>query len=214
MVGSGQGKSLEVLPLAIPDVKVVVPRRFADSRGFFAEIFSRRALSAAGIDFAAVQDNQSFSRDKGTVRGLHFQLRPFAQAKLFRVARGSILDVAVDIRRGSPNYGRHVSTVLQADRPEQIYVPIGFAHGFCTLEPNTEVFYKVDVYHSVEHERGIRWNDSELGIKWPVSAAEAILSAKDEKLPFFRDMDSALALQETSNRFDDLVQPGISRRKR
>lgn len=209
MVGLGQGKSLEVLPLAIPDVKVVVPRRFADSRGFFAEAFSKRTLATAGIDFDGVQDNQSLSAEKGTLRGLHFQLRPFAQAKLIRVVRGSIFDVAVDIRAGSPTFRKHVSFVLRADSAEQLYVPAGFAHGFCTLEPNSEVFYKVDAYYSAAHDRGIIWNDPDLAIAWPVSLAEVRFSDKDQKLPRLKDIEPAFSsANETPGR------AGISERAR
>ena len=187
----GVSKNLEVLPLPIAEVKLIVPRRHGDSRGFFAEVFSKRDLAAAGINFDGVQDNQSFSRDKGTVRGLHFQLRPFAQAKLIRVVHGSILDVAMDIRAGSPTYAKHVSIVLRADSAEQLYVPPGFAHGFCTLEPATEVLYKVDDYYSATHDRGIIWNDPDLAIAWPVSPTEVRLSDKDQKLPRLKDIEPA-----------------------
>lgn len=209
MIASGESKNLEVLPLAIPEVKLIVPRRHTDARGFFAEVFSRRSLAAAGIDFDGVQDNQSFSRDKGTVRGLHFQLRPFAQAKLIRVARGSILDVAVDIRAGSPTFRKHVSFVLRADSAEQLYVPAGFAHGFCTLEPDTEVLYKVDAYYSAAHDRGIIWNDPDLAIAWPVSSAEVQLSDKDQKLPRLKDIEPMFSYANQTP-----GQAGISERSR
>ena len=192
--------NLEVSPLAIPEVRLIVPRRHADARGFFAEVFSARALAAAGIAFDGVQDNQSLSHRTGTVRGLHFQVPPLAQAKLVRVARGAIFDVAVDLRRGSPSYGRHVSAVLRADSAEQLLVPVGFAHGYCTLEPETEVLYKVDAYYSAAQDRGILWNDPDLAIEWPVAAAGAILSPKDEKLPRFKELEAAFVYEDTAPR--------------
>ena len=172
-----------VEPLAIPDVKRLVPKVFRDERGFFSETYSKRSLDAAGISVTFVQDNHSLSRPKGVVRGLHFQKPPHAQAKLVRVSRGAIFDVAVDIRQGSPTYGRHVSTVLSAANWAQLWVPIGFAHGFCTIEPETEVIYKTSDYYAPECDSGLRWNDPALAIPWPVSAADAILSEKDQLLP-------------------------------
>ena len=159
MVASSGSDRLQVLPLSIPDVKSIVAPRHADSRGFISETFNRRDLIAAGIEFDGVQDNQSFSHRKSTVRGLHFQIPPFAQTKLVRVTRGSIFDVAVDLRRGSPSYGRHVSLELSAKDGGQMLIPAGFAHGFCTLEPDTEVHYKMDRYRSAQHE-GIRHTQS------------------------------------------------------
>jgi dTDP-4-dehydrorhamnose 3,5-epimerase len=181
MVASSGSGRLQVLPLSIPDVKSIVAPRHADARGFVSETFNRRDLAAAGIEFEGVQDNQSFSQRKGTVRGLHFQLPPFAQAKLVRVVRGAIFDVAVDLRRGSPSYGRHASLELSAKDGGQMLIPAGFAHGFCTLESDTEVLYKVDNYYSKQHEGGIRWNDPALGIEWP--GIPAIVSEKDQKTP-------------------------------
>ena len=179
---------MEVRALAIPEVKLITPRIFRDARGFFSETFSARALAAAGIDVPFVQDNHSHSADKGVVRGLHFQTPPHAQAKLIRVARGTILDVAVDIRVGSPTYGRHVSAVLSAENWTQIWIPEGFAHGFCTLEAGTEVIYKVSAYYAPESDHGLRWNDAALGIDWPVDAAQAILSEKDAQLPLLTEL--------------------------
>src|SRR3954471_6373326 len=153
----------------IPDVKVLLPKKFGDARGFFSETYSRKLLQeCAGIDRDFVQDNHSLSAEAGVVRGLHYQLAPMAQDKLVRVVRGAILDVAVDIRKGSPTFGKHVSAVISAANWRQILVPIGFAHGFVTLEENTEVIYKVTNYYSPQHERGIRWNDPQLGIDWGV----------------------------------------------
>ena len=135
-----------------------------------------------------MQDNHSLSAEKGVVRGLHFQVPPFAQDKLVRVVRGSVFDAAVDLRRGSPTYGKHVSVVLSAEEWNQILVPIGFAHGLMTLEPDTEVIYKVSNYYSAEHDKGLLWNDPALGIEWPVAEDEAILSAKDKVQPRLADL--------------------------
>lgn len=179
---------LSVEPTEIPDVKVVTPKRFGDNRGFFSETYHRQRFLEAGIDADFVQDNCSLSAAAGTVRGLHFQSEPFAQDKLVRVVRGRILDVAVDLRRSSPTYGAHVAVELSADNGRQLYVPVGFAHGFCTLEPNTEIHYKVSAYYSVEHDHGLAWNDPALGIAWPVDAATAILSDKDRRQPMLAEL--------------------------
>ncbi|WP_284542570.1 dTDP-4-dehydrorhamnose 3,5-epimerase, partial [Pleomorphomonas sp. T1.2MG-36] len=148
---------------------LVVPRRHGDARGYFVETFREDLFTAAVGSVHFVQDNQSMSAEVGTVRGLHFQLNPRAQGKLVRCLVGAILDVAVDIRRGSPTYGQHVKVELSADNGQQLWVPPGFAHGFCTLEPNTVIAYKVTDYYSPEHDRGLRWNDPALGIDWPVA---------------------------------------------
>ncbi len=177
-----------ITSLSIPDVKVIVPDRFGDDRGFFSETYSRRVMADAGIEEEFVQDNHSLSAVVGTVRGLHYQLPPFAQAKLVRVIRGAVVDVAVDIRRGSPTFGQHVAVTLSAAAWNQIYVPAGFAHGFCTLEPDTEVVYKVTAYYSRAHDRGISWNDPQLGIAWPVESATAQLSDKDRNQPRLADV--------------------------
>lgn len=179
---------MQVQPLEIPDVKLITPRRHSDDRGFFSETYSARALKEAGIDALFVQDNHSLSRRKGVVRGLHYQMAPQAQGKLIRTTRGAIFDVAVDIRHGSPTFGRHVSVVLSAENWAQLWVPVGFAHGFCTLEDDTEVQYKVSEYYAPEYDRGILWNDPALGISWPVSAADAILSDKDRGQPLLQDV--------------------------
>ena len=171
---------MQVTPLAIPAVKLITPRRFGDHRGFFCETFNQRALAAAGIDHAWVQDNHSLSREVGVLRGLHYQLPPMAQDKLVRVVAGRILDVAVDIRRSSPTFGQHVTALLTADGGEQIYVPAGFAHGFVTLDPDTQVIYKVTEYYSPAHERGIAWNDPALAIAWNLPAGGAVLSDRDK----------------------------------
>lgn len=179
---------MEVERLAIPDVLILKPARFGDARGFFSETYNRSRLAAAGIDLDFVQDNQSLSAEPGTVRGLHFQTHPRAQAKLVRVVRGAILDVAVDLRHDSPTYGRHVAAEISAEAWNQILVPVGFAHGFCTLRPDTEVIYKVTDYYAPECDKGVLWNDPDLGIDWPVAADAAILSDKDRRQPRFSDL--------------------------
>lgn len=181
-------QKLKALALAIPEVILVTPAKFGDDRGFFSETYNAQAFCAAGIDATFVQDNQSLSRQKGVVRGLHFQKPPHAQGKLVRVVRGRILDVAVDIRVGSPTFGRHVSAELSADNWQQLWVPAGFAHAFCTLEADTEVVYKVTDYYAPECDAGILWNDPDLAIDWPVDAADAVLSAKDAVLPRLADL--------------------------
>ena len=174
---------MQVEHLNIPDVRLLSPGKHDDRRGFFSETYNKKAFAALGIYIDFVQDNHSYSADKGTVRGLHFQTPPFAQDKLVRVARGSVFDIAVDLRQGSSSYGRHVSAVLSADAWNQILVPIGFAHGFMTLEPDTEVIYKVSNYYAPDHDKGLLWNDPALGINWPIFDDEAVFSEKDGKLP-------------------------------
>jgi dTDP-4-dehydrorhamnose 3,5-epimerase len=174
---------MQIKTLDIPDVKILTPKKHGDHRGFFYEVYSRKTLADLGIDIEFVQDNHSLSAQRGTLRGLHFQTPPFAQHKLVRVLRGSILDVAVDLRASSPTYGRHVSAVLSAQNWDQILVPIGFAHGFVTLEPDTEISYKVSNYYSPENDRGLLWSDPALGIDWQVSADHVALSAKDAAQP-------------------------------
>jgi dTDP-4-dehydrorhamnose 3,5-epimerase len=173
----------EIRSLAIADVKLVTAARFGDHRGFFSEVYNKQAFAAAGIALEFVQDNHSRSVGKGTVRGLHFQAPPFGQAKLVRVVKGAVFDVAVDLRKSSPTYGRHVSAVVSAEAWNQVLIPIGFAHGFMTLEPETEVVYKVSSYYSPAHERGLLWNDPALGIDWPLPQDLAILSERDRAQP-------------------------------
>jgi dTDP-4-dehydrorhamnose 3,5-epimerase len=172
----------------LPDVKIVNPRRIGDQRGFFCETYNRQRFAEVGIDVEFLQDNHSLSAVAGTVRGLHFQSDPFAQAKLIRVIRGRILDVAVDIRRSSPTFGKHVAVELSAENGSQLLVPVGFAHGFCTLECNTEIVYKVSAYYSAAHDHGLRWNDPALGIDWPVAPAIALLSDKDRRQPLLSEL--------------------------
>jgi dTDP-4-dehydrorhamnose 3,5-epimerase len=174
---------MNVIERSIPDVKLIVPLKHGDHRGFFAETYNKAALAEAGIELDFVQDNHSLSADQGTVRGLHFQIPPYAQDKLVRVVRGAIFDVAVDLRKGSPTLGQHVSTVISAQEWNQILVPIGFAHGFCTLEPNTEVIYKVTNFYAPAHDKGCLWNDPDLGVDWPVDTAAAIVSDRDQSFP-------------------------------
>jgi dTDP-4-dehydrorhamnose 3,5-epimerase len=178
----------KVVSTDIPAVKIIEPKRFGDSRGFFVESWNRRRLLEAAIDLDFVQDNESFSVQAGTVRGLHFQKHPNAQDKLVRVLAGRVVDVAVDIRRGSPTYGKHVAVELSAENGRQLLIPIGFAHGFCTLEPNTLIAYKVTAHYSPADDLGIAWNDPDLAISWPVSAKDALLSDKDLRQPAFADL--------------------------
>ena len=177
--------SLKVEPTEIPDVRLVVPSRWADDRGFFSETYNADQFKKVRLSMEFVQDNHSLSLKIGTIRGLHFQSPPFEQDKLVRVVRGRILDVAVDLRHSSSTYGQHVRAELSAENWHQLFIPIGFAHGFCTLEPNTEVIYKVSARYSPEHDRGIIWNDPQLGIEWPVTQNSVSLSDKDRKLPKF-----------------------------
>ncbi len=174
--------------LEIPDVIALTPKRFGDERGYFSEVFRLDVLAEAAPSLMFVQDNQSGSAQVGTVRGLHFQAPPFAQAKLVRVLRGAVLDVAVDLRRGSSTFGRHVHHVLSAENGEQLLVPAGFAHGFCTLAPDTEVIYKVSTYYNAAADKGLAWDDPALGIPWPVPADKAVLSAKDRTHPKLADL--------------------------
>ena len=174
---------IDVRALAIPDVKLIVPKRHGDQRGYFAETWNRKVFREAGIDADFCQDNAAYSAATHILRGLHFQTPPHAQAKLVSVLSGRIFDVAVDIRKSSPTFGRHVSVELSAEEGQALLVPKGFAHGYATLVPDTTVFYKVDAHYAPANDAGILWSDPSLGIKWPVTAQEAILSAKDLKLP-------------------------------
>lgn len=179
---------MKICEFEVPGVKLVVQQRFTDVRGYFTETWSERLFRREVANEAFVQDNQSVSAKKGTLRGMHFQKPPFAQGKLVRVVRGSIVDVAVDFRKGSPTYRQHVATVLDALEGAQLWVPPGFLHGFCTLEDETEVFYKVTSYYSANHDSGVLWNDPDLGINWPIDVASVILSKKDQLLPRLREL--------------------------
>jgi dTDP-4-dehydrorhamnose 3,5-epimerase len=184
---------MQVRKLALDGILEFVPKKFGDARGFFSETYSQAAFAEAGIDIAWVQDNQSLSAEKGVLRGLHFQLAPFAQDKLIRVLRGAIFDVAVDLRRGSPTYGKWVSCVLSSDAWNQLLVPKGFAHGFLTLEPGVEVLYKVSAPYAPSHDRSIRWNDPAIGIDWPLGGRDPILSSKDAAAPFLAEIAEQLS---------------------
>jgi len=186
---------MNAVPLAIPDVLVLTSAKHGDHRGFFSETYNMRAFAAAGIDAAFVQDNHSMSAEVGTVRGLHFQVPPKAQAKLLRVVKGAVFDVAVDLRQSSPTYGRHVSAVISAEAWNQIFIPEGFAHGFCTLEPGTEVLYKVSDFYAPEAEQGLLWNDPDLAIDWP-AAAGAVLSERDRAWPRLRDLSRVFQYEQ------------------
>jgi len=174
---------MNIQPLAIPKVLLITPARHGDERGYFSETYSLPGMQQAGITAPFVQDNQSFSRAKGTLRGLHCQLAPFAQGKLVRVLRGAIWDVAVDARAGSPTFGHHAAAILSAENGSQLWVPPGFLHGFCTIEPDTEVAYKVTGLYDRGAERGVIWNDSTLALPWPLADQDVVLSDKDRVLP-------------------------------
>ncbi len=171
----------------LPEVRVLEPKRHLDERGHFCETYNQRCLAALGIDCSFVQDNESLSHRQGTVRGLHFQSGSFAQAKLVRVARGAVFDVVVDLRRGSPRFGQFQSFHISDENESQVFIPIGFGHGFCTLAPATLVQYKVSSCYSSKHDTGVRWDDPDLAIPWPLKGNAPILSAKDQGLPNLRD---------------------------
>jgi len=178
---------MTITPLAIPEVLLITPKRHGDARGWFSEIWSEKALAGTVADTRFVQDNQAFSAAKGTLRGLHFQKAPYAQGKLIRALKGAIFDVAVDIRAGSPTSGQWVSAELTAEGGEQLWVPRGFAHGYCTITDDCEIFYKVDGHYAPDREGGIMWNDPDLGIPWPLES-QPVLSAKDQGLPRLKDL--------------------------
>jgi dTDP-4-dehydrorhamnose 3,5-epimerase len=174
-------------------VKLFTPRRFGDDRGWFMETFSARRYAERGLTDAFVQDNHSYSAPAGTIRGLHFQTPPRGQGKLVRCVRGAIWDVAVDVRKGSPTYGRHVAAELTADNAAQLWIPVGFAHGFVTMTPDTEVEYKCTDYYAPECDGGVAWNDPDLALPWPLDGREPTLSIKDQTLPRLAEFDSPFA---------------------
>jgi dTDP-4-dehydrorhamnose 3,5-epimerase len=176
--------------LSIPDVVLVTPQKFGDARGFLSETFSARRFANAGLPTSFVQDNHSLSAKPGTVRGLHCQIAPSVQGKLVRVVKGAVWDVAVDIRRGSPTYGKYAAATLSAENWAQLWIPGGFLHGFCTTEPDTEVIYKVTADYDPEAERGVIWNDPHLALPWPVAAEKVTLSERDARLPFLADSET------------------------
>ena len=183
------------LPKEIPEIRVLEPPRFADERGYFCETYNDERAPSQGVSCTFVQDNESLSLNVKTIRGLHFQVGEAAQSKLVRVVRGAVLDVAVDIRIGSPTYGQHVAEHLSAANGRQMFVPAGFAHGFCTLEPETLVLYKVDRHYVPEAERGIRWDDPDLAIAWPLNGKAPVLSDKDAALPVLSDLGTCFTYQ-------------------
>jgi dTDP-4-dehydrorhamnose 3,5-epimerase len=173
-------------PMELPEVVLVEPRRFGDERGYFSETYKASTMAEHGLPTNFIQDNESFSATTGTVRGVHFQREPFAQAKLVRVITGSILDIAIDFRRASPTFGQVVSVELSAETGHQLFVPAGFGHAFCTLEPNTTITYKVNNNYSPESEGAVLWNDPKLGIPWP-DVAGSVISDKDAAAPSLAD---------------------------
>lgn len=185
---------MQVNDLGLGGVLEIIPKKFGDDRGFFSETFQRQRFTDAGVTPDWMQDNQSYSAEKGVLRGLHFQVAPFAQDKLIRVLRGSIFDVAVDIRNGSPTYGKWVSCELSAAKFNQLLIPKGFAHGFLTLEPDVEVLYKVSAPYSPACDRGVRWDDPAIGIDWPLAPGQQpVLSGKDATAPHLADIASQIA---------------------
>lgn len=181
---------MNILSTSLSGVVILEPRKFEDSRGFFAETWHRAKLAENGLDIDFVQENQSLSRQVGTVRGLHCQLEPHAQAKLVRVVRGAVFDVAVDIRPNSATYGKWTGALLTADNMRQLFIPTGFLHGFVTREPDTEVVYKCSDFYAPTHERSVRFDDHEIGIDWGIDPQDAILSDKDAKAPTLRELST------------------------
>lgn len=179
---------MEIRETSLPGVRVITPARHGDHRGFFSEVYNKRALAAAGIEVDFVQDNHSYSAARGTLRGLHLQAPPAAQAKLLRVVRGRVADVALDCRRGSPTFGRWVMVELSAARGDQLFCPRGFAHGTLSLEPDTEISYKVDAHFAPELALGVRFDDPDLAIDWPIRHDQLVLSETDRRLPSLSDL--------------------------
>jgi dTDP-4-dehydrorhamnose 3,5-epimerase len=180
---------MQVERLAIPEVLLITPRRLGDARGWFSETYVERELAAHGVVGPFTQDNQAFSAQRGTLRGLHLQIPPAPIAKLVRCLRGAVFDVAVDVRAGSPTFGRWVGAELTAENGRQLYCPRGFAHAYLTLTDAAEVFYKLDGYYAPDTERGLRWNDPDVGIDWPLAEADMVLNARDRNLPLLADFE-------------------------
>ena len=187
---------MEIRELSLPGVFEIVPKKFGDDRGFFSETFSGVVLAKHRLPTEWVQDNHSYSAQKNVLRGLHYQAHPMAQDKLVRVVRGSILDVAVDIRKGSPQFGKFLTLVVSTAKWNQILVPKGFAHGFLTLEPDTEVVYKVSETYSPQHDRSIKWNDPQIAIDWPLNNITPILSNKDLAAPLLAEQETGFIFGE------------------
>jgi dTDP-4-dehydrorhamnose 3,5-epimerase len=190
---------VKITALSIPDVKLIEPNVINDKRGVFLESYSVRSFKQAGIECAFVQDNYSLSINAGVIRGLHFQLPPFAQAKLIWVTKGRIWDVALDLRGFSPTYGQYTSIELSHKAPQMLYIPVGFAHGFVSMEPNCEVQYKADNYYAPDHDAGILWSDPDIAIDWPIKNNDVILSDKDAALPAFADLQNNFDYLENEN---------------
>ncbi|MBO9127833.1 MULTISPECIES: dTDP-4-dehydrorhamnose 3,5-epimerase [unclassified Rhizobium] len=186
---------MEFVPTSLSGVLLLTSRRFEDDRGYFCETYSSRSFAAVGLHNNFVQDNHSLSRKAGTVRGLHFQSSPHAQAKLVRCVRGRLLDVAVDIRKGSPTFSQWTSHELSADNGQQLFIPAGFLHGFVTLEPDTEIVYKCDDHYAPECEGSVRFDDPDLAIDWGIDAKDAVLSPKDGQAPLLKQIDSPFTYQ-------------------
>jgi len=180
----------------LPGVVILTPRRFGDERGFFSESWNQRVMADLGLDIDFVQDNHSLSRDIGTVRGLHFQAPPHAQAKLVRCGRGRLFDVAVDIRKGSATFGQWVGVELSFDNGRQLLIPEGFLHGFVTREPDTEIIYKCSDFYAPDADGAVRFDDPELGIDWGLEGITPKLSAKDEAAPLMRDFNSPFTWED------------------
>ena len=206
--------TIKIRNLAIPDIKLITPKTHVDRRGSFRETWNQRDLERAGIFYTFVQDNHVVSDFAGTVRGLHFQSEPYAQGKLVRVARGRIFDVAVDLRPDSGTFGQWVGREIDGHGGEQLWIPPGFAHGYCTLEPRTEVIYKVDRYYNPFAEGGIRWDDPDLGIDWPNLDVRPVVSSKDRALPTFADWQSSEAPGLDHRNAEDYDQHSNSPQKR
>ena len=200
---------MELTQTQIPDVILVSPKRFGDKRGYFSETYNEKAFAEIGIKANFIQDNYCYSTEVGTLRGLHFQKPPATQTKLLRVLRGAIVDVCVDLRHGSPTFGQHVMVELTAESGQQILCPQGFAHGFLTLQPNTEVTYKVDSYYAPMLDSGVRFDDPDLAIDWPIAEANITLSDKDHRQQWFRDLPAIFSYQPRPERpyinVDDVV---------
>ncbi|MGO7684930.1 dTDP-4-dehydrorhamnose 3,5-epimerase [Rhizobium ruizarguesonis] len=175
---------------AIEGIVAITPPRFGDHRGYFSEVFKDAWFRENVADVTFIQDNESLSAQTGTIRGLHFQIPPFAQGKLVRCLAGRIMDVVVDIREGSPSFGKWLSQELSPENGMQLWVPAGFAHGFATLEPNSVISYKVTAPYSPQHDRGIAWNDPAIGIRWPFDGRDMVSSDKDKTLPRLTDLPS------------------------
>jgi dTDP-4-dehydrorhamnose 3,5-epimerase len=187
------GRRVKIEPLSIPEVLAITPTKHGDERGFFSEVYRHDALANYGVDLPFIQDNHVLSAARGVLRGLHFQVAPSAQGKLIRCTRGAVLDVAVDIRGGSPTFGRHVSIELSAINWRQVWVPRGFAHGYVTLEPDCEVIYKVTSYYDPASERGLAWDDPALAIDWWLPVDQLTLSPKDRANPILADLEAAFS---------------------